>query len=93
MQCSSTRRTFENGSGRVVQTVPFVPCSALEVLHSCITCSVLEGDVVDAGLDDGPRHPSPPKFHLSLTEAVLEEVSGIEHVRMPDHDDICFRDL
>lgn len=50
---------------------------------------ILQGSVIDTVIDRFPGETARPAAHLPRPNAVLEEGSGVQHMRMPYHEDIC----
>jgi hypothetical protein len=68
----------------IVNVIPLTACL------SDPTCLVVVGDVVakgavDGGVDETPWHAGLPELTVALTDAVFEEVVGVQHVRVIYH--------
>lgn len=59
--------------------------SFLECSSRCVPRVVFQALVIETGVDHGPGKSGCPEAHLSVSDAIFEEVSGIQHMRMPYH--------
>lgn len=81
-----TSRTLQGVMRRVVKAIPGQASGLLEALAGCSARCVFERIVIDTGIDDLPWHTSNPELHLTIPDAVLEEISWVEHISMPYHE-------
>ena len=80
--------TFRLDDGRLVFILPRKTRTHFEEAARCARRLVGKRLVVDAGIDERPGHSRDVKVHGAMANAVLQIPSRIQHVRMPDHENV-----
>lgn len=72
----------------IFEAVPLEVCFPGEDVSRTLSGVIRECLVIDAGIDSFPWETSSPKAHLSLSNAVFKEGPRVEHMCMPNHQDV-----
>ena len=85
----AARWTFNLGRIGISEAVPAMLGRRLEPFFCFGTGVIFERAIVNARVDYCPWEPCPPRIHLAQEYTIFQEISRIELICMPDHDDVC----
>lgn len=83
-----TLGTRELRKRRIIPIVPRTARLGFEPLSCFLAGVVLKSAVVDRSVDGLPRQSCGPELVLSGSDAVREKASWIQHISMPDQDNV-----
>jgi hypothetical protein len=71
-----------------MEVIPLHSELFLKQLFRILGHGVLQGTIVDAGIYSSKGESRFPSTHLAIPNAIFKEVSRIQHMRVPYHQDI-----